>query len=107
VVGPQAESIVTRPQGVSDHDREEAAVDEETVTLPPCVPKDRVHGDVVPSTERAKESVPLGDHRIRRRGDDEVDGRRRKSPEVARIASTNGHPTARKLGHRTGEPGDG
>jgi len=72
-VRPDLELPVDRTQGIPNVDRQDAARDQDPSALDPRIGEHLQHSRIVGRPERPEEPVPLGDHRVRGRGEDEVD----------------------------------
>ena len=73
-VRPQPELAVHRAQSVPDVHREDPSLDQNASAFGPRVGQHTVHPCIIDRPERAEEPVPLRDHRVRWRGQDQVDG---------------------------------
>jgi len=103
-VRPDLELPVDRTQGISDVDREDAPGDQDPSTLDPRVGKDLQHAGIVARPERPEEVVPLRDHRVRGRREDQVDRPVRDRGELARIPVDEPDEAPRWQRHARGKP---
>ena len=85
-VRPEPKLAVDRAERVPDVDREDPPRDEDAIALIPGVGEHPVHPRVIHGSERTEETVPLRDHRVRRGGEDEMDGSVRDPGHSAGIA---------------------
>jgi len=85
-VRPEAELAVDRTERVADVDREDPAGDENALALAPRVRQHAKHPGVVGRPEGPEEPVPLRDHRVRRRREDQMDRAARDAAQPARVS---------------------